>query len=59
MKAVYNFMDFLVRLGAYIGGIMILLTTFMTFFEGVSRSFFHKPTSWGLNCRFMQSTHAL
>lgn len=46
MKKVYTFMDLLIRWGAYIAGILILLTTAMTFYEVISRSFFHKPTSW-------------
>ncbi|MDW0117692.1 TRAP transporter small permease [Sporosarcina thermotolerans] len=46
MKKVYNFLDLLVRWGAYIAGVLILITTAMTFYEVVSRSFFHKPTSW-------------
>ena len=46
MKKVYNFFDFLIKLGAYIAGILILITTFMTFYEVVSRSFFNAPTSW-------------
>ena len=46
MKKVYNFFDFLIKLGAYIAGILILITTFMTFYEVVSRSVFNEPTSW-------------
>ncbi len=46
MKKVYNFFDFLIKLGAYIAGILILVTTVMTFYEVVSRSFFNAPTSW-------------
>lgn len=46
MKKIYNFFDLLIRWGAYIAGVLILITTAMTFYEVVSRSFFHKPTSW-------------
>ena len=46
MKKVYNFFDFLIKLGAYIAGTLILITTVMTFYEVVSRSFFNAPTSW-------------
>jgi len=46
VKRVYNFFDHLIRWGAYIAGILILITTVMTFYEVISRSFFHKPTSW-------------
>ncbi len=46
VKKVYHFADLLVRWGAYIAGVLILITTFMTFYEVVSRSFFDKPTSW-------------
>lgn len=46
MKKVYNFFDKLIRWGAYIAGALILLTTVMTFYEVVSRSFFNKPTAW-------------
>lgn len=46
MKKVYQFMDLLIRWGAYVAGILILLTTVMTFYEVVSRSFFDAPTTW-------------
>lgn len=46
MKKVYNFLDLLIRWGAYTAGVLILITTVMTFYEVVSRSFFGKPTSW-------------
>lgn len=46
MKKVYNFFDFLIKLGAYLAGTLILITTVMTFYEVVSRSFFNAPTSW-------------
>lgn len=46
MKKVYDFSDLLIRWGAYIAGGLILLTTFMTFYEVMSRSLFHQPTSW-------------
>lgn len=38
--------DKLIKFGAYIAGVLILVTTFMIFYEVISRSFFHKPTSW-------------
>ncbi|MDS9472552.1 TRAP transporter small permease [Sporosarcina pasteurii] len=46
MKKVYHFFDLLIKLGAYVAGSLIMLTTLMVFYEVVSRSFFHKPTSW-------------
>lgn len=46
MKKVYQFMDLLIRWGAYVAGVLILLTTVMTFYEVVSRSFFGSPTTW-------------
>ena len=46
MKKVYTFLDLLIRWGAYIAGVLILITTVMTFYEVISRSFFGKPTSW-------------
>ena len=46
MKVVYRIFDSVIRWGAYVAGILILLTTAMTFYEVVSRAFFHKPTSW-------------
>lgn len=46
MKTIYNLIDKLIYLGAYIAGALILLTTVMTFSEVVMRSFFHKPTIW-------------
>lgn len=46
MKKVYNFFDQLIRSGAYTAGILILITTVMTFYEVISRSFFNSPTVW-------------
>lgn len=46
MRKVYQLTDSLIRWGANLAGNLILLTTFMTFFEVISRFFFHKPTSW-------------
>jgi len=46
MKKAYNFFDQLIRSGAYTAGILILITTVMTFYEVVSRSFFNSPTVW-------------
>jgi len=46
VKKVYNFCDHLIKWGAYIAGILIIITTVMAFYEVVSRSFFNSPTSW-------------
>ena len=46
MKKVYQLFDQFLHIGAYLAGILILLTTIMTCYEVVSRSFFHQPTSW-------------
>ena len=46
MKSIYIFSDSLIRWGAYLAGGLILLTTVMTFYEVISRSVFHQPTSW-------------
>ncbi|WP_449620980.1 TRAP transporter small permease [Robertmurraya sp. Marseille-Q9965] len=46
MRALYKISDLLINIGAYIAGILIIITTFMIFYEVVSRSFFHKPTIW-------------
>lgn len=46
MKSLYNFSDLLIRLGAYASGFFIMVTTFMIFFEVVSRWLFNKPTIW-------------
>lgn len=46
MKSLYNFSDLLIRFGAYASGFFIMVTTFMIFFEVVSRWLFNKPTIW-------------
>lgn len=46
MKKVYDFFDLLIKLGAYIAGVFILITTFMIFFEIISRAIFGLPTAW-------------
>lgn len=46
MKMIYSFLDFLIRIGAYIAGFFIVATTFMIFYEVISRAFFGVPTSW-------------
>ena len=46
MKKVYSMFDKLIRFAAYVAGILIIITTAMVFYEVISRSFFHKPTSW-------------
>lgn len=44
MKWLFNLFDLLIRIGAYLAGFLILLTTAMIFFEVISRSLFNKPT---------------
>ena len=44
MKALYRFSDSLIKIGAYIAGIFIVLATLMTFYEVISRWLFNKPT---------------
>lgn len=46
MKSLYNFSDLLIKIGAYISGFFIIVTTFMIFFEVISRWLFNKPTIW-------------
>ncbi|MGE8203772.1 TRAP transporter small permease [Heyndrickxia sp. NPDC080065] len=46
MKVMYKLSDLLIKLGAYLAGFFILLTTFMIFFEVISRAVFNHPTSW-------------
>lgn len=46
LKKIYNGFDYLIKLGAYIAGLFIVLTTVMTFYEVVSRAFFNRPTTW-------------
>jgi C4-dicarboxylate transporter DctQ subunit len=46
MKSLYNFSDVLIKIGAYISGFFIILTTFMIFYEVISRWLFDKPTIW-------------
>jgi C4-dicarboxylate transporter, DctQ subunit len=46
MKSLYNFSDLLIKIGAYISGFFIILTTFMIFYEVISRWLFNKPTIW-------------
>ncbi|WP_075620079.1 TRAP transporter small permease [Paenisporosarcina indica] len=46
MKSLYKFSDLLIKLGAYASGFFIMVTTFMIFFEVVSRWIFNKPTIW-------------
>ncbi|MBM7598821.1 TRAP-type C4-dicarboxylate transport system permease small subunit [Virgibacillus halotolerans] len=46
MKKIYDFFDLLIKVGAYIAGIFILITTFIIFFEIVSRAVFGLPTAW-------------
>lgn len=44
MKGLYRFADSLIKVGAYIAGIFIVLATLMTFYEVISRWLFNKPT---------------
>ncbi|WP_080873679.1 TRAP transporter small permease [Oceanobacillus timonensis] len=46
MNALYKFSDLLIKYAAYLAGILIFVTTLMTFYEVLSRSFFGTPTSW-------------
>ncbi|MGI2327544.1 TRAP transporter small permease [Planococcus sp. YIM B11945] len=46
MKTVYKGVDTLIKLGAYISGFLIILTTGMIFYEILSRTFFNSPTIW-------------
>ncbi|MBM7609514.1 TRAP-type C4-dicarboxylate transport system permease small subunit [Lysinibacillus composti] len=46
MSALYKAVDGLIKFAGIISGILIILTTIMTCYEVVSRSFFDKPTSW-------------
>lgn len=48
LRKIYNFLDWLIKIGAYIAGIFILLMAFMTFYEVIARGFFNSPTSWAL-----------
>lgn len=46
MKVVYKGIDSLIKLGAYISGLLIVVATFMIFYEILARTFFNKPTIW-------------
>jgi len=46
MKAIYRISDQLINIGAYLSGFFIILTTFMIFYEVVSRGMFNHPTIW-------------
>lgn len=46
MKKIYDFFDELIKIGAYIAGIFILITTVMISFEVISRAIFGLPTAW-------------
>lgn len=45
-KKIYKGCDFLIRVGAYLAGLFIILTTLFTFYEVISRSIFGKPTTF-------------
>lgn len=46
MKSVMSAVDSVIRVSAYIAGVLILVTTVMTTYEVVARSFLNKPTTW-------------
>lgn len=46
MKAVYRVIDYLLKLGAYVAGFLIIAATAMIFYEILSRTFFNSPTVW-------------
>ncbi len=46
MRALYRIADQVINIGAYLAGIFIILTTFMIFYEIVSRELFNQPTIW-------------
>lgn len=46
MNKLYQFSDLLIKYAAYLSGILIFITTIMTFYEVVSRALFDMPTIW-------------
>lgn len=42
----YKMIDLLIKSGGFIAGLLIMLTTFMTCYEVISRAFFNSPTIW-------------
>lgn len=46
LRKIYNGLDWIIKLGAYLAGIFILAMTFMIFYEVIARSFFGSPTTW-------------
>ncbi|MCT1903551.1 TRAP transporter small permease [Oceanobacillus sojae] len=46
MNKLYHFSDLLIKWAAYLSGILIFMTTIMTFYEVMSRAFFSMPTIW-------------
>lgn len=46
MKSVLFVIDSVIRGAAYVAGILILVTTVMTTYEVVARSFLNNPTTW-------------
>lgn len=46
MQSLYKLSDKLIKIGAYTAGLLIVLTTFMTFYEVISRWLFNSPTIW-------------
>lgn len=48
LKKIYNSCDFLIRIGAYVSGLFIVIMTVLTFYEVIARSFFSKPTTFAV-----------
>lgn len=46
LRKIYNGLDWMIKLGGYIAGILVLAMTFMIFYEVIARSFFGSPTTW-------------
>lgn len=49
MNKLYHFSDLLIKWAAYLSGILIFITTIMTFYEVVTRALFGMPTIWKLH----------
>lgn len=47
-KKIYNSCDLIIRIGAYVSGLFIVIMTILTFYEVISRSFFGKPTTFAM-----------
>ena len=46
MKKISGICDWVIKMGAYASGGLVLLTVIMVFYEVIARSLFHKPTIW-------------